>query len=65
MCHSEGTLPDARVLVSGSDPNPYDAKPTFPEELCIEVYIPPYLNAGLTQPVVTIPTTDWAYGGKH
>ena len=66
MYHSEATLlPDARVLVSGSDPNPYDAKPTYPEELRIEVYIPPYLNEGLTQPVVTIPNTDWAYGGQY
>ena len=66
MYHSEATLlPDARVLVSGSDPNPYDTTPTFPEELRIEVYIPPYLNAGLTQSVVTIPTTDWAYGGNY
>ncbi|KAF8264448.1 hypothetical protein EI94DRAFT_1738445, partial [Lactarius quietus] len=40
MYHSEATLlPDARVLVSGSDPNPYDAKPTFPEELRIEINI--------------------------
>ncbi|KAF8264446.1 copper radical oxidase [Lactarius quietus] len=66
MYHSEATLlPDARVLVSGSDPNPYDAKPTFPEELRIEVYILPYLNEGLTQPVVKIPNTDWAYGGRY
>ena len=66
MYHSEATLlPDGRVLVSGSDPNPYDATPKFPEELRIEVYIPPYLNEGLTQPVVTIPNTDWAYGGQY
>ncbi|KAH9027112.1 copper radical oxidase [Lactarius pseudohatsudake] len=68
MYHSEATLlPDGRVLVSGSDPNPYDAPETrkFPEELRIEVYIPPYLNEGLAQPVVTIPNTDWAYGRKY
>ncbi|KAH8989423.1 copper radical oxidase [Lactarius akahatsu] len=68
MYHSEATLlPDGRVLVSGSDPNPYDAPETrkFPEELRIEVYIPPYLNEGLRQPVVTIPNTDWAYGGQY
>ncbi len=68
MYHSEATLlPDGRVLVSGSDPNPYDAPATrkFPEELRIEVYIPPYLNEGLTQPIVTIPNTDWAYGGQY
>ncbi|KAI9440955.1 copper radical oxidase [Lactarius indigo] len=66
MYHSEATLlPDGRVLVSGSDPNPYDVKRKFPEELRIEVYIPPYLNEGLTQPIVTIPNTDWAYGGRY
>ncbi|KAH8989428.1 copper radical oxidase [Lactarius akahatsu] len=39
MYHSEATLlPDGRVLVSGSDPNAYDAPETrkFPEELRIE-----------------------------
>jgi len=64
LYHSEATLlPDSRVLVSGSDPNPTGTQ-TFPEELRIEVYIPPYLNEGLTQPVVTIPNIDWAYGGR-
>ncbi|KAH9004837.1 copper radical oxidase [Lactarius deliciosus] len=65
LYHSEATLlPDGRVLVSGSDPNPTGTQ-TFPEELRIEVYIPPYLNNGLTQPIVTIPNTDWAYGGQY
>ncbi|KAH9027091.1 copper radical oxidase [Lactarius pseudohatsudake] len=65
LYHSEATLlPDGRVLVSGSDPNPTGAQ-TFPEELRIEVYIPPYLNNGLTQPIVTIPNTDWAYGEQN
>ncbi|KAI9440983.1 copper radical oxidase [Lactarius indigo] len=65
LYHSEATLlPDGRVLVSGSDPNPTGTQ-TFPEELRIEVYIPPYLNEGLTQPVVNIPNTDWAYGGQY
>jgi hypothetical protein len=62
MYHSEATLlPDGRVLISGSDP----LTPGLPEELRIEVYIPPYLNQGLTQPVVTVPNTDWAYGGEY
>jgi len=62
MYHSEATLlSDGRVLISGSDPQ----TPGLPEELRIEVYIPPYLNAGLTQPIVTVPNTDWAYGGQH
>ncbi|KAH8993021.1 copper radical oxidase [Lactarius akahatsu] len=65
LYHSEATLlPDGRVLVSGSDPNPTGTQ-TFPEELRIEVYIPPYLNNGLTQPIVSIPNTDWAYGGQY
>ena len=62
MYHSEATLlPDGRVLVSGSDPQ----TPGLPEELRIEVYIPPYLSQGLTQPVVTVPNTDWSYGGQY
>ena len=62
MYHSEATLlPDGRVLVSGSDP----LTRGLPEELRIEVYIPPYLSQGLAQPVVTVPNTDWAYGGQY
>jgi hypothetical protein len=61
MYHSEATLlPDGRVLISGSDPQ----TPGLPEELRIEVYIPPYLSSGLKQPVVTVPNTDWSYGGQ-
>ncbi|KAI9457229.1 copper radical oxidase [Lactarius psammicola] len=61
MYHSEATLlPDGRVLVSGSDPE----TPGLPEELRIEVYIPPYLNQGRTQPVVTVANKDWSYGGQ-
>jgi len=66
MYYSEAThLPDERVFVSGSDPDPWDATRKFPEELRMEVYIPPYLNEGLTRPVVAIPKTDWAYGGQY
>ncbi|KAF8500811.1 copper radical oxidase [Russula emetica] len=62
MYHSEATLlPDGRVLISGSDP---ETSGLF-EELRIEVYIPPYLSQGLTQPTVTVPNTDWAYGEQY
>ncbi|KAN0132716.1 hypothetical protein V8E53_009387, partial [Lactarius tabidus] len=65
MYHSEATLlQDGRVLVSGSDPNP-NGEQTFPEELRIEVYIPPYLNQGHKPPVVTIPNTDWAHDVQY
>ncbi|KAI0246519.1 copper radical oxidase [Lactifluus subvellereus] len=61
MYHSEAMLlPDARVLISGSDPR----TPGLPEELRVEVYIPPYLNQDFTQPVVTITNKDWSYGGQ-
>ena len=61
MYHSEATLlPDGSVLISGSDPQ----TPGFAEELRLERYIPPYLNQGFTQPIVTIPNTDWSYGGQ-
>ena len=66
MYHSEAILlPDGRVLVSGSDPqtdNP-DGTVKYPEEFRIEVYIPPYLNQGFTQPTFSIAVTDWTYSG--
>ncbi|KAJ6565672.1 copper radical oxidase [Mycena sp. CBHHK59/15] len=62
LYHSEAILlPDGRVLVSGSDPEDL----VNPEEFRIEVYIPPYLMHGLTQPSFTITDTDWAYGSQH
>lgn len=62
MYHSEAALlPDGRVLISGSDPQ----TPGLPEELRIEVYIPPYLSQGLAQPVLTVSNTDWAYGKQY
>ncbi|KAF4622575.1 hypothetical protein D9613_009394 [Agrocybe pediades] len=68
MYHSEAILlPDGRVLVSGSDPqtdNP-DGTVKYPEEFRIEVYIPPYLNQGFTQPTFTLPKNDWAYGSVN
>ncbi|KAK7691708.1 hypothetical protein QCA50_005108 [Cerrena zonata] len=68
LYHSEATLlPDGRVLISGSDPqtNNPDGTPKFPEEFRLEVYIPPYLSDGRTQPSYTITETDWAYGSTH
>jgi hypothetical protein len=65
LYHSEATLlPDGRVLVSGSDPNP-DGVQVFPEEFRLEVYVPPYLSAGLKQPEFTLGTKNWAYGGSY
>ena len=62
MYHSEAILlQDGRVLVSGSDPE--DVR--FPQEYRVEVYIPPYLASGLTQPTFTIANTDWAYNGAY
>jgi hypothetical protein len=62
MYHSEATLlPDGQVLVSGSDSETQGLN----EELRTEVYIPPYLNQGLTQPTVTVQNTDWTYGGQY
>ncbi|THG96101.1 hypothetical protein EW026_g5677 [Hermanssonia centrifuga] len=68
LYHSEATLLfDGRVLISGSDPQTYnpDGSPIFPEEMRIEVYIPPYLSEGRTQPNFTITETDWAYNGTY
>ncbi|RPD53575.1 galactose oxidase [Lentinus tigrinus ALCF2SS1-7] len=62
LYHSEATLlPDGRVLISGSDPE----SPQFPEEMRVEVYIPPYLNQGFTQPSFTVDEKDWEYGGSY
>ena len=63
LYHSEAILlADGRVLVSGSDPE----DPRFPQEYRIEVYYPPYLTSGLTQPsfVINDNNTDWAYGDQ-
>ena len=62
MYHSEAILlTDGTVLISGSDPE----TPHLPEELRIEVYTPPYLCNGFTQPIVTVQEKDWAYGGQY
>ena len=62
LYHSEAILlQDGRVLVSGSDPE----DPRFPQEYRVEVYIPPYLSSGLTQPQYSITETDWDYSGEY
>lgn len=68
LYHSEATLlNDGRVLISGSDPQTYTANGTavYPEEFRIEVYIPPYLTEGNTQPEYNITETDWDYAGEY
>jgi|ERR1700722_2930019 len=68
LYHSEATLlGDASVLVSGSDPQTYnaDGSEKFPEEFRIERYIPPYLNQGFEPPRYTITENDWVYGGAY
>jgi hypothetical protein len=62
MYHSEAVLlPDASILISGSDP----LDPNYPEEYRIERYVPPYLNSGLPRPTYTIQITDWNYNGQY
>jgi hypothetical protein len=37
-----------------------------PQEYRVEVYVPPYLTDGRTQPTFTITgSSDWAYGGQY
>lgn len=38
---------------------------SYPEEYRVEVYIPPYLVDGRTQPTFTITNTDWEYGQQY
>lgn len=59
LYHSEAVLlQDGRVLVYGSDPE--DVR--FPQEYRVEVFLPPYLLSGATQPNYTLSATDLAYG---
>jgi hypothetical protein len=59
LYHSEASLlDDGRVLVTGSDPE--DER--FPQEYRVEVFVPPYLLKGNTQPTFTISGNDFAYG---
>jgi hypothetical protein len=62
LYHSEAVLLlDGRILVSGSDPQ----DGVHPEEYRVEVFVPPYLLSGATQPSYTIANTDWAYGTNY
>jgi hypothetical protein len=64
LYHSESNLmQDGRVVVSGSDPE----DGTHPEEFRVEVFTPPYLLQGNTQPTFTIVNNekDWEYGGSY
>lgn len=59
MYHSEAILlQDGRVMVSGSDPQ--DAE--FPQEYRVEVFVPPYLLSGATQPEFTIANNQKSFG---
>lgn len=64
MYHSESLLlEDGRVLISGSTPNA-DANAEgaeYPNEQRLEVFSPPYLNAGLERPVFSLFETNWDY----
>lgn len=62
MYHSEAVLmDDGRVLVSGSDPQ--DGK--HPQEYRMEVFLPPYLLSGATQPTFTLSETDWTWEAAY
>ncbi|KAF5348257.1 hypothetical protein D9756_010540 [Leucocoprinus leucothites] len=68
MYHSEAILlPDARILVSGSDPqtNFDNGTVRYPEEFRVEVYVPPYLASGQKQPTFNITEKDWVYNGHY
>jgi hypothetical protein len=59
MYHSEASLlQDGRVIVSGSDPEDNN----YPQEYRVEMFLPPYLLKGATQPSYTITNVDWSYG---
>jgi hypothetical protein len=59
MYHSEAVvMDDGRVLVSGSDPQDNGK---HPQEYRLEVFLPPYLLSGATQPTFDLPQNDWAW----
>jgi hypothetical protein len=63
MYHSEAVLmDDGRVLVSGSDPQDNGK---HPQEYRLEVFLPPYLLSGATQPTFTLPQNDWIWEADY
>ena len=61
LYHSElSLLDDARVLVSGSDPE--DARAFAPQEYRNELWIPPYILGGAPRPSFNLTNIDWTYG---
>jgi hypothetical protein len=59
MYHSEAVvMDDGRVLVSGSDPQDNGK---HPQEYRLEVFLPPYLLSGATQPTFDLPQKDWTW----
>jgi hypothetical protein len=62
LYHSEVTLlPDASVLVSGSDPR----DPNYIQEYRLEKFSPPYLTSGARRPAFGVGNNQWAYGGNY
>jgi hypothetical protein len=62
LYHSEAILlQDGRVLISGSDPE----DGVHPEEYRVEVFVPPYLLNGATQPTLNCADKDWSYNGTY
>lgn len=62
LYHSEAILlDDARVLISGSDPEDN----VNPQEHRLEAFIPPYLMGNPSRPEFTSEDLDWSYGSSH
>lgn len=60
LYHSEAVLlDDARVLVSGSDPQDTRGPP---QEFRTEIWTPPYILNGGARPAFSLSNLDWSYG---
>ncbi|CAG5137745.1 uncharacterized protein ALTATR162_LOCUS191 [Alternaria atra] len=63
MYHSEAVvMDDGRILVSGSDPQDQGK---HPQEHRIEVFLPPYLLSGASQPTFDLPQNDWIWEADY